>query len=67
MTLINSIIRFAFYVIMSGVGFYSFLAIYSLLRFSNSKIVAFAAGGVYVYLLLTLFTTAVIALNKINF
>lgn len=67
MTLVNTIIRFAFYILASGIGFYSFLALYSLLRFSKSKIVALAAGGAYVYLLLTLFATAMITLNKIKF
>jgi len=66
-TFLTSVVRLVFYIIASGIAFYSFLAIYSVMRFSKSKITALTASAILCYVLLTIFTSAVITLYKIKF
>ena len=66
-TLGSSILGVVFYIIMAAFVLYSLLALYALLRFGRSKILAISVALLYLVISASLYTVAVINLNKIKF
>ena len=61
---INTLIGIAFTVVMLLLAFYSFMAIYSLLRFGRSRIIGAVVSLVYLVLVFMLFVHALIMVGS---
>jgi len=66
-TLGASLLALVFYIIMAGFVIYSLLAIYALLRFGRSKILAIIVSIIYLIISAGLYTMAVANLSAIHF
>ena len=63
----TTILALVFYVIMAGFVLYSLLAIYALLRYGRSKILAIIVSLLYLVITAGLYAAAVGNLNAIHF
>ncbi|HEX9503527.1 MAG TPA: hypothetical protein VF974_04375 [Patescibacteria group bacterium] len=63
----HAIIALIFYLLMVGFVLYSFLAIYSLIRFGRTKVLGLIISILYLVISASLFAAAVANLNSINF
>ncbi|OGE88311.1 MAG: hypothetical protein A3J07_00775 [Candidatus Doudnabacteria bacterium RIFCSPLOWO2_02_FULL_49_13] len=66
-TLGHTILALAFYVLMAGFVIYSLVALYSLLRFGRSMILAIIVALLYLIISASLYAAAVGNLNGIKF
>ena len=66
-SLAHSLIALVFYLLMAGFVVYSFFAIYALLRFGRSKLLAATLSILYVIITLSLYAAAQSNLNNIEF
>jgi hypothetical protein len=66
-TIGSSILAIVFYLFMAGFVLYSLLAIYSLLRFGQSKILGIIISILYLIISAGLYAAAVNNLNAIHF
>lgn len=62
-----TILALIFYLIMAGFAIYSMLALYALIRFGKSKLVAFGVSLLYIIIAASLYGAAISNLNNINF
>jgi len=65
--LAQTIVALIFYLLMAGFVMYSLIAIYSLLRFAKSKILALVISILYLIVSASLYASAVSNLGKIHF
>ncbi|OGE82461.1 MAG: hypothetical protein A3B10_00085 [Candidatus Doudnabacteria bacterium RIFCSPLOWO2_01_FULL_44_21] len=65
--LISSIVSLIFYLIMAGFVLYSLIALYALLRYGRSKILAIVVSLVYLTITAGLYVAAVNNLSNIKF
>jgi len=63
----NSILAIFFYLLMAAFVLYSLLALYSLLRFGRSKVLATIVSILYLIITAGLYAAAVSNLNAIKF
>ena len=63
----SSILALVFYVLMAGFLLYSLLALYALLRFGHSRILAIIVSLLYLMISAGLYAAAVGNLNNIHF
>ncbi len=62
-----TILALVFYLLMAGFALYSLLAVYALIRFGQSKVLAFIVSFLYLLISASLYAAAVINLNAIRF
>ena len=63
----TTILALVFYLLMAGFILYSLLALYALLRFGRSKILAIIVSILYLIMTASLYAAAVGNLNMIHF
>ena len=63
----SSLLGLIFYIIMAGFVLYSLLALYALLRFGRSKVLAIGISIIYLIISAGLYAVAVGNLNNIKF
>lgn len=63
----TTILALVFYIIMAGFVLYSLIALYALLRFGRSKILAIIVSILYLLISASLYAVAVSNLNSIHF
>lgn len=62
----STIVALIFYIVMGGFALYSLFAIYALIRFGRSRTLAVVITVTYIIISSSLFTAAVVSLNKIR-
>lgn len=63
----HTILALVFYIVTAGLILYSLIALYSLLRWGQSKITAILVSVFYLIIMTSLYAAAIIKLNAIRF
>lgn len=66
-SLVETILALVFYIIMAGFAIYSLMAIYALVRYGRSKLIALGIALLYLVVMAGLYAAAVENLNHIKF
>jgi hypothetical protein len=62
----HTLVALAFYIITAGFILYSIVALYALLRFGKSKIVAILVSVFYLIVMASLYTSGILQLNSLK-
>ena len=63
----HTIIALVFYIIMAGIGLYSLIALYALLRYGRNRLLAMIVSIAYLVIWAGLFASAAYTLTAISF
>lgn len=66
-SLAHTILALVFYIVTAGLILYSMMALYSLLRWGQSKVTAILVSVFYLIITVSLYAAAIVKLNAIRF